>query len=284
MARLKEQVVVVTGGASGLGEAIVERCIAEGANVGVLDRSAAGCAALAERFGNRVVCVTGDVRVYADNERVVAACLERFGRLDTAIGNAGIWDYSVPLVDVPPDKLTAAFDEVFQINVLGYLLLAKAALRPLVESRGSLIFTVSNAGFWPSGGGALYTATKHAVVGLVRQLAYEFAPHVRVNGVAPGAIATQLKGPASLGMEARTFPGAAMTKSAPGFVPIGRMPTPAEYAGAYVFFAAREDNVPATGTVLNHDGGFGIRGLGPTPRGGDDLRARIGLGRNLEGD
>jgi len=277
MGRLEQQTVLVTGGASGLGLAIVERCIDEGANVGVLDRSAQGCATLAARYGERIVCTTGDVRTYADNARAVSACVERFGGLDTAIGNAGIWDYSVPLVELPAEQLPEAFDELFRVNVLGYLLLAKAALKPLVERRGALVYTVSNAGFWPSGGGALYTATKHAVVGLIRQLAFEFAPHVRVNGVAPGAIATQLRGPESLGMQDRAFPGEAMTRNAPGFVPIGRMPTPAEYAGAYVFFASREDNVPATGSVLNHDGGFGVRGLGPTPRGGDDLRTRLGL-------
>jgi cis-2,3-dihydrobiphenyl-2,3-diol dehydrogenase len=275
--RLLQQTILVTGGASGLGRAIVERCVAEGASVGVLDRDEASCRSLEAEFGEHVLCVTGDVRDPSANEHAVTACVERFGGLDTAIGNAGIWDYSMPLVEIPAERLSAAFDEMFQINVLGYMQLAKAALRPLAARRGTLIFTVSNAGFWPGGGGALYTATKHAVVGLVRQLAFEFAPHVRVNGVAPGAIATSLKGPASLGMEARRFPAEAMLRGAPGFVPIGRMPTPAEYAGAYVFFASRDDNVPATGTVLNHDGGFGIRGLGATPRGGDDLLEKLHL-------
>jgi cis-2,3-dihydrobiphenyl-2,3-diol dehydrogenase len=76
-------------------------------------------------------------------------------------------------------------------------------------------------------------------------------------------------------MENRTFPGEAMTASAERFVPIGRMPTPAEYAGAYVFFASREDNVPSTGSILNHDGGLTVRGLGAVPRGGDDLLDRL---------
>ncbi len=277
MGRLTDQIVLITGGASGLGVALVERFIDEGAKIAVLDRSEPGCAALRDRFDDQIVCVVGDVRSYDDNQRVVSACLERFGRLDCAIGNAGIWDYSVPLVELPGATLGEVFDEMFQVNVLGYLLLSKAALRPLVESKGSLLYTVSNAGFLPNGGGALYTATKHAVVGLVRQLAYELAPHVRVNGVAPGAIATQLHGPASLGFENREFPGQAMEAGAAGFVPLGRMPTPAEYAGAYVFFASRQDNVPATGAVLNHDGGFGVRGLGPTPRGGDDLATKLGL-------
>ncbi len=277
MGRLDGQALVITGGASGLGEAIVSRCIDEGARVAVLDRSASGCEALEARFSDRVACVTGDVRSYQDNERVVEACVDSFGALDTAIGNAGIWDYNVALKDLPTDRLGETFDELFHINVLGYLLLARAALKPLVASRGALVFTVSNAGFLPAGGGPLYTGTKHAVVGLIRQLAYELAPYVRVNGVAPGAIATALKGPASLGMAERRFPGERLTENASGFVPIGRMPTPAEYAGAYVFFASREDNVPATGAVLNHDGGFGVRGIGAVPRGGDGLAEELGL-------
>ena len=282
MNRLQDQSVVVTGGASGLGAAIVARMIDEGANVAVLDRSADGCKALEEQYGERVVCVAGDVRVFEDNESVVSACLDRFGRLDCAIGNAGIWDFNAPLVDLPASSLKASFDELFQINVLGYMMLAKAALTALAQSRGSIVYTVSNAGFLPNGGGPLYTATKHAVVGLIRQLAFEFAPHVRVNGVAPGAISTQLKGPESLGMEDRFFPGEKMAERASTFVPLGHMPTPAEYAGAYVFFASREDNVPATGTVLNHDGGFGIRGLGGTLRGGDDLMEKLGLSEQAD--
>jgi cis-2,3-dihydrobiphenyl-2,3-diol dehydrogenase len=277
MGRLDKQTVLITGGASGLGEAIVSRCLAEGANVGVLDRSEEGTRQLSERFGDRIVVSVGDVREFEDNARAVSACVERFGRLDAAIGNAGIWDYSISLVDLPADRLRESFDELFQINVLGYLMLAKAALKPLVESRGSLIFTVSNAGFLPGGGGTLYTGTKHAVVGLIRQLAFELAPHVRVNGVAPGAIATQLKGPESLGMAQRRFPGDRMSQNAADFVPLGTMPTPEEYAGAYVFFASRDDNVPATGSVLNHDGGFGVRGIGAVPRGGDDLREKLDL-------
>lgn len=273
--RLENQSVLITGGASGLGLAIVERFIEEGARIAVLDRSAEGCATLESRFGDAVVAIAGDVRSVEDNEKAVAQCVNAFGKLDCAIGNAGIWDFNLSLVDMPGEKLPDAFDELFRINVLGYINLAKAAMKPLVQSNGSMIFTVSNAGFYPAGGGVLYTATKHAVVGVIRQLAYEYAPHVRVNGVAPGAISTQLKGPASLDMQDRTIPGADFERGAAGFVPLARMPTPAEYAGAYVFFASRQDNVPSTGTILNHDGGFGIRGLGPVPRGGDGLPDKL---------
>lgn len=275
MGRLENQVAIVTGGASGLGKAIVERFIAEGAKIGVLDRSAESCNALKEEQGDAVHCVTGDVRSMPDNQAVVQQILEKYGRLDCAIGNAGIWDYNIALADLPAENLSESFDELFGINTKGYLMLAKAALKPLAESKGSMIFTVSNAGFWPAGGGVLYTATKHAVVGMIRQLAFELAPHVRVNGVAPGAISTQLRGPESLGMDENEFPGAAFEAGAANFVPIGRMPTPDEYAGAYVFFASRVDNVPSTGAILNHDGGLGIRGLGPVPRGGDDLMDKL---------
>ena len=164
--------------------------------------------------------------------------------------------------------------ELFHVNVKGGLLLAKAALGPLVESRGSLLFTVSNAGFHPAGGGPLYTATKHAVVGLIRQLAYELAPHVRVNGVAPGAIDTNLRGADALGQAERVIPGAKLAQSMPDVLPVGVMPSPADYAGAYAFFADRRNNVPATGAILNHDGGWGVRGVAAA-RLGDDLPERL---------
>ncbi|MFM8770206.1 MAG: 3-(cis-5,6-dihydroxycyclohexa-1,3-dien-1-yl)propanoate dehydrogenase [Rubrivivax sp.] len=272
--RLKNQAINVTGGASGLGYAIVERLLEEGAQVCVLDRSQARLDALHSRLGPGVLPVTGDVRHLEDHKRAVKACVERFGKLDCAIGNAGIWDFNTHLVDLPESRIDAAFDEVFQINVKGYLLLAKAAQSALVASRGSLVFTLSNAAFYPDGGGALYTAAKHATVGLVRQLAFEMAPYVRVNGVAPGGIATDLRGPQALNMGERSLASIDLAKTAPERVPIGMLPAAADYAAAYVFFACRQDNVPATGSVLNYDGGFGIRGLRQT-MGGRELPDRL---------
>ena len=274
MTRLNEQVILITGGASGLGQAIAARCLKEGARVAVLDRSEQKLGELKDALGASVTTTVGDVRSLADNNRAVEDCLEAFGRLDCAIGNAGIWDYSTNLLDLPADKIDRAFDEVFHINVKGYLLLAKAVTPALVDSRGSMIFTISNAGFYPDGGGPLYTASKHATVGLVRQLAFELAPFVRVNGVAPGGITTDLRGPGSLGLAERSIANLGLADSAKERVPIGQLPTADEYAGAYIFFAAREDNVPAAGSILNFDGGLGIRGLRQT-MGGRDLPERI---------
>lgn len=262
---LQDEAVLITGGAAGLGRAVVERFLAEGARVAVLDRTPDR---LADLVSDRLVVTGGDVRSLDDNVRAVAACVAAFGRLDCAIGNAGLWDYSMSLDDMPAGQIDAAFDELFHVNVKGGLNLAKAALPDLVRSRGALILTVSNAGFDPAGGGPLYTASKHAVVGLIRQLAYEWAPAVRVNGVAPGPIETDLRGPAALGMADRSISSIGLSRIAGPGVPIGRVPDPAEYAGGYVFLASRRDSRPATGGVLSLDAGIAVRGIGRTAAGG----------------
>ena len=280
--RLRDEVIIVSGGAGGLGRALVERLLAEGALVCAFDRSERRLAELSTIYGDKLIPITGDVRSLQDNKRAVAACLTRFGKLDCAIGNAGIWDFSTQLLDLEEDSLDESFDEVFQVNVKGYLLLAKAALEALIESRGSLLFTISNAGFYPDGGGPLYTASKHAIVGLTRQLAFELAPFVRVNAVAPGGIATDLRGPDSLGMAERSIASIDLAKTAAERVPVGLLPTASDYAAAYVFFASRADNDPATGSILNYDGGFGVRGLRQA-MGGRELLERIALQRQKEG-
>lgn len=275
MAALDGQVVLISGGASGLGRAIVDRFVEEGARVAIFDRSAERLGDLAAGHPDRIEGIVGDVRSIADNQRAVDACVARFGTLDCAIGNAGIWDYSTSLDDLPAERIDAAFDELFHVNVKGYLNLAKAALPALVRSSGALIFTVSNAGFDPAGGGPLYTASKHAVVGLIRQLAFEFAPSVRVNGVAPGPIDTDLRGPEALGMADRSIASIDLPGTAGAAMPIGFVPATADYAGGYVFLASRRDSRPATGGVVKLDAGIAVRGIGRTSAGGR-LAAKYG--------
>ena len=275
MGALEEQVVLVTGGASGLGAAIVERFLEEGARVAIIDRAPERLAKLAAANPERVLVSPGDVRAIDDNQRAVDAAVARFGRLDCAIGNAGIWDYSMSLDALAPERIDAAFDELFHINVKGCLNLAKAALPALVRSSGSLIFTVSNAGFDPAGGGPLYTASKHALVGLIRQLAYEFAPAVRVNGVAPGPIVTDLRGPEALGLADKSIGSINLSAMAGPNVPLGFVPAAADYAGGYLFLASRRDSRPATGGVLKLDTGIAIRGMGRASAGGK-LAAKYG--------
>ncbi len=280
MAALEGQVVLITGGGSGLGRAIVDRFVEEGARVAVFDRDAGKLAAVVKAHGDKTITVCGDVRSADDTARAVELTLERFGVLDCAIGNAGIWDYQTSLDDIPADQLDKAFDELFSVNVKGYMHLAKACLPALVRSRGSLLFTVSNAGFDPNGGGPLYTASKHAVVGLIRQLAFEFAPVVRVNGVAPGPIDSDLRGPEAMGLADTAINTFDLVAKAAPIMPLGLVPTPEQYAGAYVFYASRRDNVAATGGVLLCETGIGIRGIG-TVNGGTGLADKYGSdGRN----
>ncbi|MBV1934295.1 MAG: 3-(cis-5,6-dihydroxycyclohexa-1,3-dien-1-yl)propanoate dehydrogenase, partial [Parvibaculaceae bacterium] len=259
---LSGEVALITGGGSGLGRAIVDRFVEEGARVAVFDRSKKKLQEIEAAHGEKVITYMGDVRSHSDIKGAVEGCLDTFGKLDCALGNAGIWDYNTSLDDLDEEQIDSSFDEVFQVNVCGYLHLAKATLPALVRSKGSLIFTVSNAGFFPSGGGPLYTASKHAVVGLIRQLAFEFAPHVRVNGVAPGPIDTDLRGPQSLGMAETAISSINLSEVAAPVVPLNMVPTPEEYAGGYVFYASRRDNVPATGGVMMCETGIGVRGIG----------------------
>jgi NAD(P)-dependent dehydrogenase (short-subunit alcohol dehydrogenase family) len=270
MGWLEGQVALVTGGASGLGYAIVKRFLEEGARVGVLDRARERSEKLKQELGDRVVATVGDVTSIQDNRRAVEATVSRFGKLDCLVGNAGIWDFSTSLAQLPDEKIGAAFDELFGVNVKGYLLGAKAAYRELAKNSGTIIYTVSNAGFYPCGGGPLYTASKHAVVGLIRQLAYELAPKIRVNGVAPGGIPTDLRGPKSLGMAERSIAELAMGESMAQRLPLGKMPEPRDYTGHYVLLASYSNSPTATGAIINCDSGIGIRGF-VQPAGGYDL-------------
>ncbi len=133
MGWLEGKVALVTGGASGLGRAIVERFLEEGGRVAILDRSRERSEELAKRLGSNVAATIGDVTVLADNDRAVADAVKRFGRLDCFVGNAGIWDFNMSLADLPEDRVSAAFDELFGVNVKGYLLGAKAAYRETRE-------------------------------------------------------------------------------------------------------------------------------------------------------
>ena len=263
---LEGVVALVTGGGSGLGRAIVERYLAEGAMVGVLELVPEKCADLREAFDDRVVVVEGDVSSYEANLRAVEATVEAFGKLDAFVGNAGIFDGMLSIVDIDADALEPAFDELYAINVKGCLFGAKAAIPHLLRSQGCIILTASFASYYPAGGGILYTSSKHAVLGLIRQLAYELGPKIRVYGVAPGAVQTTMRGVAALGQTT-------MPSLQPGnekLLPIQFLPEPADYAGSYVFLASKANSRVMTGITIDAYNGFDVRGL-RDPIGGLDL-------------
>lgn len=258
---LNNQSVLITGGGSGLGLALVKRFLAEGAHITVLEKSAQKVADLQQEFDGKVIAIEGDVSCYQDNEKAVAAAIAAFGRLDCFIGNAAIWDHGASLVSLTGENLANGFDELFAVNLKGYLLGAKAASQALLDSEGSMIFSLSNSAFYPGGGGPLYTASKHAAVGLIRELAYELAPKVRVNGVGPCGMASDLRGPASLGQENTKIMDSRTPEAISSILPLQFFPEAADFTGPFVLLASRENNRTLTGVMINADAGLGIRGI-----------------------
>jgi NAD(P)-dependent dehydrogenase (short-subunit alcohol dehydrogenase family) len=260
MGWLDGKVALVTGGGSGIGRAIVARFVEEGARVGVLERVASRVEELRKDFGSAVVAVQGDVTRIEDNKRAVGEAVKTFGQLDIFVGNAGIFDGFLPLADFAEDTLDEAFDELFAVNVKGYVMGAKAALSELQKAEGCMVFTASVAGLNSGGGGALYTASKHAVVGLIRQLAVELGPRIRVNGVAPGGTRTDLRGLAALGQDERShFEGPGWEERLRTGNPLQIALQPDDLAGAYVFLASKMNAKGITGVIMTVDAGSTLR-------------------------
>ncbi len=251
---LVDSVALVTGAGSGIGKAIAQRFVEEGAQIVAFDNAPERLAALRREMGDSLVTVQGDVRSLPDNQRAVALAVSRFGKLDIFVGNAGIWDGGRRLSDLQDEQIAAGFDEVFAINVKGYLLGAKAASEALRRRRGCMIFTLSTSSFYVGGGGPIYIAAKHATLGLVRALAHEFAPDIRVNGVAPSGTPTAMA-------DAAALPKAPSRGSPPPGNPDSNLLRVAvqadDHAGAYVLLASQYART-MTGTIINSDGGRGV--------------------------
>lgn len=259
MGRMQGQVALVTGAGAGIGRAVAVRYVAEGARVVALDRSATRLEELRAELGDACRTVAGDAAQPDTNAAAVGVAIAEFGRLDTLVGNVGVFDWNKRLDRVSADQLDAAFDEIFAINVKSHLLAFHAALPHLKEARGCAILTCSNASFRAGGGGALYTASKFAVRGLVLQLAAESAPDVRVNGVAPGGTVTQLSGLATLGGEARVLAQEpARIAGVAAATPLGFAAAPEDHAPLYVTLAARAESAAVTGAIFVSDGGLTI--------------------------
>lgn len=263
MGWLKGQVALITGGTGGIGTAIVRRYVEEGARVAVMARDETQLAALRDSLGDRIITVRGDVSSAADNQAAVAATLEAFGKLDTFVGNAAVFDYFTRLDRIAPQDFEAAFQKLFSINVQGYLLGARCSIDALRETRGSMIFTLSNSAFYAGGGGILYVTAKHALVGMIRQLAYELAPDIRVNGVAPGATNTAMKSLDGLNKRSialNQIPG--FEKAAADAVPLKSIAEPEDHTGHYVLLASRRNASQTTANIIHSDGGWEVRTQG----------------------
>lgn len=178
--------VLVTGGSSGIGAGVASAFAERSNRVVVLDRALSP--------DPKVHSVVGDVRVPADHARAVAAVVEG-GGLDVLVANAGVHDGGLGLDGSDLDDLAAAFRRVVEVNLLGYALALGAAAGALRASGGCAVLTLSDATYDVLGNGAglAYAAAKHGALGLLKVAARELGPEVRVNGVAPGGLPTNME-------------------------------------------------------------------------------------------
>ncbi|MFE7133386.1 SDR family oxidoreductase [Streptomyces sp. NPDC057638] len=245
-------VAMVTGGASGIGRAVVEDLAAHGYRVVVLDLAVPQGPAR-----DHVRWVSGDVRDPGAHDEAVRTALSVFGGLDLFIGNAGIHDGGIGVRELSGAALAEMARHVLDVDVVGYLLGARATAGALAERAGSMVFTLSDASYLVRGNGAgiAYTAAKHAALGVVRHLAADLAPAVRVNAVAPGGIVTALRTARGAPVFAAAQEVAAVVRE---FNPLGVVLRAEEVAPLYRFLAS-----PAaagiTGEVLRPDGGLSVR-------------------------
>lgn len=246
MGDLDEKVAIVTGGASGIGEAIVERYVAEGARVVIADVDADRGEKVAGDLGDRVVFKPTDVTDRAQVQDLVDTTVERFGHLDIMCNNAGVSGSLRRFLD---DDLRD-FDRVVAVDLFGVMVGSSCAARAMVGRGGSIVNIGSGGGVNPGVGMLPYRAVKAGVAHFTRSLAVELGEHnIRANCIAPANIATEIN--------------AAFDKSSVlALQPLPHQGETGDVADAALYFAS-ERSAHITGVVLPIDGGMG---LGTPPR------------------
>jgi 3-oxoacyl-[acyl-carrier protein] reductase len=245
--RFTDQSVLVTGGAQGLGRAMVERFAREGAHVHVADRNEEALAATAETInGAAAIPITPHVVDVSDPamvDRWVSACIAADGRIDVLVNNAGI------IRDDRVERISNDdWDAVISVNLSSAFYAIRATLPHMKEQQYGRIVSFSSMSWRGNFGQANYVAAKAGIVGLTRTVALEGARSgVTANAIAPGLIETPML--ASMNGPARD--------KLVGKVPLGHTGSPADIAAAAAFLASHEAGY-ITGVVLDVDGGLGI--------------------------
>lgn len=254
MSRFADRSVVVTGAASGFGEAIATRFAAEGARVLLADRDMAGAERVAgeiERAGGQAEPHTVDVAEEAQVAAMIEHAAARFGGVDVLVNNAGYSHYNRLLWKIPVED----FDAVFAVNVRGVFLGCKHVIPLMIDAGGGVIVNIASIGaIAPRPGVTPYNATKGAVLTLTKGLALEVARHnIRVNAVNPVAADTAFM----KGATGRDELSDEMRANLVSTIPRGRLAEPKDIAATVTFLASPDADF-ITGTAINVDGGRSV--------------------------
>lgn len=245
---LEGKTAIVTGAASGFGAEIARAFVAEGADVVLVDRDAAGLAAMAEELGAAVLPAVADVSDPAAVAAAVAEGAARFGHIDVAVNNAGIVNQRAPAEEMEEEL----FDRLLAVNLKSLYGMTRAVV-PLFRAagRGGSIVNIGSTGaIRPRPGLTWYNATKGAVHAFSKSLAVELAPlNVRVNCIAPVMAPTGMLKPALGGVDTE-----AARAGVVGSIPLGRLCAPQDVANACVWLA-QDASAFITGAVIPVDGG-----------------------------
>lgn len=234
---------VVTGAARGIGRAIAERLVAEGAHVAVCDVDTEGCRRVAGELGERAAAVPADLALPEEAEAAVRAALDRWGRVDALVNNAATMVVR-PVLDVAVDEWRRTLD----VNLTAPFVMAQAAARDMAaRGSGTIVNILAIQAESPLPDHTAYVSSKGGLEALTRSLAVELSPlGVRVNGVQAGSIATEGVRE-ELGALGRTPGQGAATL-------LGRLGSPDEVAAAVAFLVSSESSF-ITGAILRVDGG-----------------------------
>ncbi|MFN2464102.1 MAG: SDR family NAD(P)-dependent oxidoreductase [Candidatus Dormibacteria bacterium] len=249
MAEFDGKVAVVTGSAMGIGNACAAALVAEGARVALVDRDEAKLAeavASLKSLGAVVSTHAADVSDRAAVEAATAAILAQHGHVDVLVNSAGIQRYGTVVTTAE-----ALWDEVLAVNVKGMFLMAKYLVPSIEEQRGAVVNVASVQSLGARPGSVAYVTSKHAVLGLTRAMAFDHAPNVRVNCVAPGSVDTPMLRAAARDLSPDTD---AVIEEWGGLHLLGRMARADEVAQVVVFLAGPRSSF-VTGACYTVDGG-----------------------------
>lgn len=250
---MENKVVLITGGAGGIGKETAKLFLENGANVALVDISQEALEQTKADLNapDRVLVIQGDVTKEEDVESYVQQTVDKFGSIDVFFNNAAIAGPATPIKEL--DRKT--FDTIMNINVTGVFLGLKHVIKQMEkQGHGSIINTASNAAYIGAAGMAGYIASKHAVAGLTKTAALEVAASgIRVNAVAPAAIDTQMLSGIQKNFNAED-PESAGEAIKQG-IPLGRFGTPYDVAQVVLFLASDQSSF-VTGSLYNVDGGM----------------------------